>query len=225
MSQLWSKDPVPTGALWQRPHVSPVAAHTPNASPLSPAEARVKNPGKRYAQIVKLKPAHYAEYKRVHAAVWPEVAKQIKNCNIIDCTLLARPPFPPSPPPPPAATLLAAPPHWTRRASSGEFLCLVVEALGNIITAGRVGRDRRLAMSTSGGPCPVQRRAGNPGNGRQVVGRFPRHRCPGGCGGLTGGRSDGTTSLLARVVLLRALFPFCRCDETTWPECYRYTTY
>lgn len=87
MSQLWSKDPVPTGALWQRPPVSPVSAHVPNASPLSPAEARVKNPGKRFAQIVKLKPEHYAEYKKVHAAVWPEVAKQIKNCNIIDCTL------------------------------------------------------------------------------------------------------------------------------------------
>lgn len=87
MSQLWSKDPVSTGALWQRPPVSPVSAHVPNASPLSPAEARVKNPGKRFAQIVKLKPEHYDEYKKVHAAVWPEVAKQIKNCNIIDCTL------------------------------------------------------------------------------------------------------------------------------------------
>lgn len=85
MSQLWSKNDVSTGALWQKPPVSPVSAHVPNASPLSPAEARVKNPGKRYAQIVKLKPEHYDEYKKVHAAVWPEVAKQIKNCNIIDC--------------------------------------------------------------------------------------------------------------------------------------------
>lgn len=86
MSQLWSKETLPAGALWQKPLVSPVTDHTPNASPLSPAEARVKNPGKRYGQIVKLKPEHYAEYKKVHAAVWPEVVKQIKNCNIIDCT-------------------------------------------------------------------------------------------------------------------------------------------
>lgn len=86
MSQLWSKDPRPQGALWTKPLAPPVSLHTPNASPLSPAEARVKNPGRRYAQIVKLKPEHYNEYKRVHAAVWPEVAKQIKNCNIVDCT-------------------------------------------------------------------------------------------------------------------------------------------
>lgn len=85
MSMLWSKDRVPAGALWQKPITSPVTAHIPNASPLSPAEARVKNPGKRYAQTVKLKPEHYDEYKSVHAAVWPEVSEQIKNCNIIDC--------------------------------------------------------------------------------------------------------------------------------------------
>lgn len=78
MSHLWSKDPV---ALAAKP-----AAAAPDASPLSAAEARVRNPGKRYAQIVRLKPEHYAEYKEVHAAVWPEVAKEIKNCNIVDCT-------------------------------------------------------------------------------------------------------------------------------------------
>jgi L-rhamnose mutarotase len=27
------------------------------------------------------------KYKEVHAAVWPEVLKQIKDCNIQDCTL------------------------------------------------------------------------------------------------------------------------------------------
>lgn len=85
MSQLWTKDPAPQSALWTKP-VSPVDNHIPNASPLSPTEARVKTPGRRYAQIVKLKPEHYEKYKEVHAAVWPEVSKQIKNCNIIDCT-------------------------------------------------------------------------------------------------------------------------------------------
>lgn len=87
--RLWSKRPSAASALWVKP--TPAAQpqehqHSPNAKPLSSAEARVRNPGKRFAQIVKLKPEHYAEYKKCHAAVWPEVAKQIKNCNIVDCT-------------------------------------------------------------------------------------------------------------------------------------------
>jgi hypothetical protein len=48
---------------------------------------KVKHPGRRYAQIVKLKPEHVDEYKKVHAAVWPEVLKQIKDCKIEDCML------------------------------------------------------------------------------------------------------------------------------------------
>lgn len=47
--------------------------------------AKVKNPGRRYAQIVKLKPEHVDEYKKAHAAVWPDVLKQIKDCKIEDC--------------------------------------------------------------------------------------------------------------------------------------------
>lgn len=41
---------------------------------------------RRFAQIVKLKPQHLAEYKDVHARVWPDVLAQIKQCNIKDCT-------------------------------------------------------------------------------------------------------------------------------------------
>lgn len=85
--QLWTKAPSPDGALWQKPSGSPPVPSEPtDATPLSPEAARVRNPGKRYAQIVKLKPEHYDEYKKAHAAVWPEVKKQIKSCNIIDCT-------------------------------------------------------------------------------------------------------------------------------------------
>lgn len=65
-------------------------------SPTSPTEpdapqrersfsTRQKNPGKRVAQIVRLKPEHIEEYKACHAKVWPEVLKQIKDCNIEDC--------------------------------------------------------------------------------------------------------------------------------------------
>ena len=37
---------------------------------------------KRYAQIIKLKPSKIDEYKKLHAAVWPEVKKMITECNI-----------------------------------------------------------------------------------------------------------------------------------------------
>jgi len=41
--------------------------------------------GRRIAQIVKLKPEFVDKYKEVHAAVWPEVLRQIRDCNIRDC--------------------------------------------------------------------------------------------------------------------------------------------
>lgn len=40
---------------------------------------------RRVAQIVRLKPEHGPEYKECHAKVWPDVLKQIKDCNIEDC--------------------------------------------------------------------------------------------------------------------------------------------
>lgn len=73
-------------ALWTKPASIPAAEHIPDAEPLTPAQARVRNPGRRFAQIVKLRPEYYNKYKEVHAAVWPEVLKQIKNCNIRECT-------------------------------------------------------------------------------------------------------------------------------------------
>lgn len=38
---------------------------------------------------MKLKPEYYDKYKEVHAAVWPEVLRQIKACNIVDCRFAA----------------------------------------------------------------------------------------------------------------------------------------
>lgn len=46
---------------------------------------RTKNPGRRFAQVVKLKKECVDQYKACHAAVWPEVAQQIKQCGIEDC--------------------------------------------------------------------------------------------------------------------------------------------
>lgn len=42
-------------------------------------------PGRRFAQIIKLKPEFIEKYKEVHAVVWPGVLEQIKDCNINDC--------------------------------------------------------------------------------------------------------------------------------------------
>ncbi|PHH90010.1 hypothetical protein CDD83_4743 [Cordyceps sp. RAO-2017] len=49
--------------------------------------ARTKNPGRRFGQVVRLKAGCAAEYKARHAQVWPEVAQQIKACNIVDYTI------------------------------------------------------------------------------------------------------------------------------------------
>ena len=37
---------------------------------------------KRYGQIIGVKPEHFEEYKKYHAAVWPEVLKMIGECNM-----------------------------------------------------------------------------------------------------------------------------------------------
>jgi L-rhamnose mutarotase len=37
---------------------------------------------KRYAQVLGMPPENLAEYRRLHAAVWPEVLATIRSCNI-----------------------------------------------------------------------------------------------------------------------------------------------
>ncbi len=37
---------------------------------------------KRYGMVLKVRPEKFAEYKRLHAAVWPEVLDMIARCNI-----------------------------------------------------------------------------------------------------------------------------------------------
>ncbi|KAK7420673.1 hypothetical protein QQX98_002668 [Neonectria punicea] len=43
--------------------------------------------GRRFAQIVKLKPQHLDEYRDCHAKVWPDVLAQIKQCNIAEYSI------------------------------------------------------------------------------------------------------------------------------------------
>lgn len=42
---------------------------------------------KRYGSIIRLVPAKYEEYKRLHAAVWPGVLQMIHNCGIRNYTI------------------------------------------------------------------------------------------------------------------------------------------
>ncbi|CAI0654774.1 L-rhamnose mutarotase [Colletotrichum fructicola] len=79
--------------MWSHKRASPSAGgSSPEAEATpSPVSTRQKNPGRRFAQIVKLKPEFIDKYKEVHAAVWPEVLKQIKECNIVDYSIFHDP--------------------------------------------------------------------------------------------------------------------------------------
>jgi L-rhamnose mutarotase len=46
----------------------------------------------RMAQIVRLRPEVIEEYKRIHAAVWPEILELISACNITNYTIFLREP-------------------------------------------------------------------------------------------------------------------------------------
>ena len=37
---------------------------------------------KRYGQVIKVRPEKFQQYRRLHAAVWPDVLKKIAECNI-----------------------------------------------------------------------------------------------------------------------------------------------
>lgn len=45
---------------------------------------------KRFGQVIRVKPEHFEEYKKLHAAVWPEVLEQIAKSNIKNYTIFHR---------------------------------------------------------------------------------------------------------------------------------------
>jgi L-rhamnose mutarotase len=47
---------------------------------------------KRMGMVIGVKPDQIAEYKRVHAAVWPEILAKISDCNIRNYTIFLREP-------------------------------------------------------------------------------------------------------------------------------------
>ena len=44
----------------------------------------------RFGTMIRLKPGFEAEYKRYHAAVWPEVLSRITDCNIRNYSVFFR---------------------------------------------------------------------------------------------------------------------------------------
>ncbi|KFY50162.1 hypothetical protein V495_00338 [Pseudogymnoascus sp. VKM F-4514 (FW-929)] len=94
----------PTNTSQAQPSVPEHAEDDAAPAPLSPSDptsiepqqrqrrdSRVKNTGRRIAQIVKLKPEFVEQYKEYHANVWPEVLKQIKECQIRDYSIFHDP--------------------------------------------------------------------------------------------------------------------------------------
>jgi len=47
---------------------------------------------KRYGSLIGIRPERIAEYKRVHAAVWPDVLKQIKASKISNYSIYLKEP-------------------------------------------------------------------------------------------------------------------------------------
>jgi len=76
--------------MWQNTSSSNPASPTTSALPSQPTY-RLKHQGRRVAQIIKLKPEYVEKYKECHTKVWPEVLKQIKECNIEDYSIFHDP--------------------------------------------------------------------------------------------------------------------------------------
>jgi L-rhamnose mutarotase len=45
---------------------------------------------KRYGSVVMLRPEKLQEYVRLHATVWPEVLKQVKDCHVRNYSIFLR---------------------------------------------------------------------------------------------------------------------------------------
>jgi len=45
---------------------------------------------KRYGMVIGIQPEKVAEYKRLHAAVWPDVLEMIRECNIRNYSIYLR---------------------------------------------------------------------------------------------------------------------------------------
>ncbi|POY75802.1 hypothetical protein BMF94_1115 [Rhodotorula taiwanensis] len=57
---------------------------TSTLTPANSSDLSALYPGQRFGSIIRLRPEHAVEYKRYHAEGWPEVKRQITDCNIHD---------------------------------------------------------------------------------------------------------------------------------------------
>jgi L-rhamnose mutarotase len=77
----------------------PINSQNSNLQPLR-AIRRIRSdirkdahPMKRYGSIIKVKREALAEYKRYHAAVWPDILDMIKKCNIRNYSIYVKDDF------------------------------------------------------------------------------------------------------------------------------------
>ncbi|KAM0461069.1 hypothetical protein ACHAPV_000901 [Trichoderma viride] len=70
--------------MWQPTSPGEEPAQPPPHGHARTMSMKMKNPGRWFGQVVKLKKDRVDEYKACHAKVWPEVLKQIKDCGIED---------------------------------------------------------------------------------------------------------------------------------------------
>jgi hypothetical protein len=74
--------------MWQKPQASDSTSPRPGTADsnwsASQLSSRVRNPGRRFGQVIKVKPDQVQKYKELHAATWPEVLTANRNANIRD---------------------------------------------------------------------------------------------------------------------------------------------
>jgi L-rhamnose mutarotase len=56
----------------------------------APRAGAAPTPPRRYGAVIRLRPGQLDEYRRLHAAVWPEVLATIHRCNIRNYTIYHR---------------------------------------------------------------------------------------------------------------------------------------
>jgi L-rhamnose mutarotase len=59
-------------------------------SPVTGPGVRANTLMKRYGMMIGLRPEKIAEYKQLHAAVWPDVLKMIQQCHIRNYSIYLR---------------------------------------------------------------------------------------------------------------------------------------
>ena len=46
--------------------------------------------GRRFASVIRMRPEHEGEYRRLHAAAWPEVVEALRRAHIVNYSIFLR---------------------------------------------------------------------------------------------------------------------------------------